>query len=70
MAISAFFWRSFYLTYAWEDQGRAAQVRESIALWGATSAILAILLFVVAWRMAKHSDGASPWDPNKPKIRF
>ncbi len=70
MAISVFFWRAFCLTYAWEDQVRAAQVRESIALWGATSAILAILLFVVAWRMVKHSDGASPWDPNKPKIRF
>jgi len=70
MGISAFFWRAFYLTYHWEDQDRAAQVRESIALWGSTSAILAIRLFVVAWRMAKSADCTSAWDPDKPKARF
>lgn len=70
MAISSLFWRAFYLSFKLEDAERGAEVRETMAIWGASTAALALLLFFLCWRMVRSADMSSPSDPDKAKVRF
>lgn len=70
LTLSGFFWRAYFLAGKLEDSERVEELSGELVTLGTLSAVAGVVILYVSWRLVRKCDMSSPFDPDRPKMRF